>query len=191
MDRAALGRVASLVAERNAVDAEIAAITGRPVVAGHLGEWIAAQIFDIELERSAVSKAIDGRFRSGTLAGRTVNVKWYGKEESLLDVADDERLDYYLAMTGPRASSISSRGATRPLLISSVYLFSAAELLQELRVRGVKIGTASSVRRALWDAAEVYPRPRNPALALSEEQRAVVALFAGQAEPEPSQAVRT
>ena len=62
-----LERVAALIAERNAVDAEIGAITGRPVVAGHLGEWIAAQIFDITLESSAVAKGIDGHFASGAL----------------------------------------------------------------------------------------------------------------------------
>jgi hypothetical protein len=47
MNREELERVAALITERNAVDAEIGAITGRPVVAGHLGEWIAAQVFDI------------------------------------------------------------------------------------------------------------------------------------------------
>lgn len=72
MNRSALERVALLIAERNAVDADIGAITGRPVVAGHLGEWIAAQVFDIALEDSAVSKGIDGRFVSPPLAGRTV-----------------------------------------------------------------------------------------------------------------------
>jgi hypothetical protein len=32
-------------------------------------EWIAAQVFGIELEQSAVTAAIDGRFRSGPLRG--------------------------------------------------------------------------------------------------------------------------
>ncbi len=58
--------------ERNSVDAEIGAITDRPALAGHLGEWIAAQIFDIALESSAVAKGIDGRFTSAPLEGRTV-----------------------------------------------------------------------------------------------------------------------
>jgi hypothetical protein len=34
---------------------------------GHLGEWIAAQVFDIELETSASRAAIDGRFKTGSL----------------------------------------------------------------------------------------------------------------------------
>src|SRR5215208_668240 len=69
MKRMELERVAGLIAERNAVDAEIGAITGRPVVAGHLGEWIAAQVFDIALESSAVAEGIDGRFASGAARG--------------------------------------------------------------------------------------------------------------------------
>jgi len=34
----------------------------------------------------AVAPAFDGRFSSGALQGRTVNVKWYLKREGLLDV---------------------------------------------------------------------------------------------------------
>ncbi len=52
---------------------------------GHLGEWIAAQVFGIELERHATAKGIDGRFADG----RTVNIKWYLKREGLLDLCDD------------------------------------------------------------------------------------------------------
>jgi hypothetical protein len=37
------------------------------MTSGHLGEWIAAQVFDIALEASAVAVGIDGRFRSGPL----------------------------------------------------------------------------------------------------------------------------
>lgn len=175
-----LERVASLIDHRNAIDAEIAAITGRPMVAGHLGEWIAAQIFDIELEVSAVVKAIDGRFRGDPLAGRTVNVKWYGREEGLLDVNEDPILDYYLVMTGPRGAPASSRAGTRPLSITSVYLFDAEALLTELRGRGVKIGVATSITRAQWTAAEIYPAATNRAFSLSPDQQAMLALFAGE-----------
>jgi hypothetical protein len=129
MDRDALEKVAGLIRRRNAIDADVAAITGRPLVAGHLGEWIASEIFDIQLESSAVAKAIDGRFRSGPLAGGTVNVKWYGKLEGLLDISEDPALDFYLVMTGPRAGAASSRGMTRPLRIESVHVFDAAEVL--------------------------------------------------------------
>lgn len=89
MNRPKLERVAELIAERNSVDAEIGAITGRPALAGHLGEWIAAQIFDIALESSAVAKGIDGRLTSAPLEGRTINVKWYAKREGNLDLVED------------------------------------------------------------------------------------------------------
>ena len=187
MNRAELQRVAALVAERNAVDAEIGTITGRPVVAGHLGEWIAAQVFDIALERSAVAKGIDGRFASGPLAGRTVNVKWYAKREGNLDLADDSDADFYLVMTGPRAAPVSSRGGTRPLRITAVYLFAIPELLAELRARGVQIGVAASVRVGDWEAAEIFPRQANRALLLSDDQREALRLFAGDVvDPEPA-----
>ncbi len=52
-ERRADGQIAQLLRERNAIDAEIAAITHRPMTSGHLGEWIATQNFDIHLERSA------------------------------------------------------------------------------------------------------------------------------------------
>jgi hypothetical protein len=68
-------RIAELLRDRNLIDEEIAAITNRPMTSGHLGEWIAAQVFDIELEPSATATAIDGRFRSGPLQGQTVNIK--------------------------------------------------------------------------------------------------------------------
>jgi hypothetical protein len=116
-----LDQVAQLLAQRNRIDEQIAAIMRRPMTAGHLGEWLAAQIFDIELETSAVAVAIDGRFRSGPLAGRTVNIKWYLKREGLLDVVQAPVLDYYLVLTGPTAAAAPSRGKTRPWCISAVY----------------------------------------------------------------------
>lgn len=70
-----MSRIAELLRQRNSIDSEIAHIIGRPMTAGHLGEWIAAQIFDIELETSAVAAALDGRFNTGPLRGKTVNVK--------------------------------------------------------------------------------------------------------------------
>lgn len=71
-----LAQAATLLRQRNAIDVELARLIHRPMTSGYLGEWIAAQIFDIELEASAVAAGIDGRFRSGPLQGRTVNIKW-------------------------------------------------------------------------------------------------------------------
>ena len=69
-----LEELAELLRERNAIDARIGRLINRPMTAGHAGEWIASRILDIQLEPTAVAKAIDGRFRSGPLAGRSVNL---------------------------------------------------------------------------------------------------------------------
>ena len=177
MDLEALERVAGLIAQRNAIDAQVAAIIERPVVAGHLGEWIAAEVFDIDLEASAVAKAIDGRFAAGPLAGCTVNVKLYGKREGLLDVVDDPTVEYYLVLTGPRGGAVSSRGGGRPILIGAVYLFEASLLIDALTGRGVKIGVATSVAASLWDDAEVFPRRTSPLIQVSAQQREALSLF--------------
>lgn len=177
MDLEALERVAGLIAQRNAIDAQIGGIIERPVVAGHLGEWIAAEVFDIRLEASAVAKAIDGRFTAGSLAGRTVNIKLYGKREGLLDIVDDPTVEYYLVMTGPRGGAVSSRGGTSAILIEAVYLFEAGPLLDALRARNVRIGNATSVVASLWDAAEVFPTQINQAIQLSVQQQEALSLF--------------
>jgi hypothetical protein len=126
-----LARAAALLRERNEIDAELARLMHRPMTSGHLGEWIAAQVFDIELEASAVAAGIDGRFRSGPLQGRTANIKWYLKREGALDTTESTALDYYLVLTGPRSPAVSSRGATRPWCSEAVYLFEARQLRSE------------------------------------------------------------
>jgi hypothetical protein len=154
-----LAQLARLLHRRNEIDGQVAAIIQRPVAAGHLGEWIASAVFDIELEPSATTAAIDGRFRSGKLQGKTVNIKWYLKREAMLDMTEADVLDYYLVMTGPAAPAASSRGGVRPWRIDNVYLFDAHQLLADQRARGVKISIASSVPRA-----DGWPRrcTRNP-----------------------------
>ena len=161
MDTDCLARAAALLRERNEIDAELARLMHRPMTSGHLGEWIAAQIFDIELEASAVAAGIDGRFRSGLLQGQTVNIKWYLKREGVLDTTESMALDYYLVLTGPRSPAVSSQGATRPWCIEAVYLFEARQLRSEQIARGVKRGVASSVIGQFWEAAEIYPSATN------------------------------
>ena len=73
-------------------------------------------------------------------------------------------------LTGPTAPATHSRGAVRPWCITSVYLFDARQLLNELRGRGVKIGVASSVRAAEWEAAQIYPEQHNQVLTLPPAQ---------------------
>lgn len=161
-------RVAELIRARNRIDAALTACIRRPALSGHLGDWIAAQIFGIELDQHA-AKGVDGRFADG----RTVNIRWYLKRENLLDLREDGP-DRYLVLTGPKAAV-----ETRPMVIDAVYLFDAATVVAELRARGLKIGVASSVRAQQWEAAEIYPR-HNPAFPLTEEQRDLLALFSHQ-----------
>jgi hypothetical protein len=173
----ALQELAALLVQRNDIDAQIARLIERPMTSGHLGEYIAAKIFDIELESSAVAPAIDGRFRTGPLAGKTVNVKWYLRREGLLDMSLSDALDYHLVLAGPRSAATSSKGGTRPWRIDAVYLFDSKDLLAELTSREARIGVATSVRNAQWEAAEIYPTSANPALAVSGRQSAQLALF--------------
>ncbi len=71
-----LRQLADLIRARNASDRGIARIIGRPAPMGHIGEFVAAQVFDIAPEEAADHKGADGHFRSGPLAGRTVIVKF-------------------------------------------------------------------------------------------------------------------
>ena len=82
------------------------------MTSGHLGEWIAAKVFGSELGASAVAAGIDGRFRSGPLQGRTVNIKWYLKSEGMLETTESAALGYYLVLSGPPSAAVSSRGTT-------------------------------------------------------------------------------
>jgi hypothetical protein len=178
MDRDELvRRAAELLRARNAVDADLAGLIGRPVTAGHLGEWIASVVFDIELELSASAKGIDGRFRSGPLRDKTVNVKWYMKHQGLLDTTEHAALDYYLVLAGPPSPAGSSRGTTQPWCIDSVYLFDARQLRAEQLARGARLGTASSVTRQQWLSAQVYPSAASSSMPLTQEQAGLLRLF--------------
>ena len=160
------------------IDNQIAALLGRPAERGHTGEYIAAAIFGITLEESAVNKGSDGIFTAGALAGRSVNVKWYGKQFGLLDINPDGGTDYYLVLTGPKSTALSSRGSTNPWVISYVFLFDAAKLNIVLQTRGVKIGIDTSVVIEQWRQAEIYPEQNNLLLPLNDDQKKQLALFA-------------
>jgi len=177
MDDNSIRRVAELLRERNAIDTKIAQVTGRPVTAGHVGEWIASQIFDIQLAENAAAPGIDGWFRSGSLQGRSVNVKWYMKQEGLLDIPQSTDPDYYLVLTGPPALAGPSRDTTRPWRIESVYLFDAPRLRSEQEARGVEPGIASSVTKEQWLAAEIYPSTRHQTLMVTPGQAVLLQQF--------------
>jgi len=172
-----LDKLADLLSEMNSIGDRISEITQRSATIGHTGEYIASGIFDIELEESASAKAIDGHFRNGTLAGKTVNIKWYSKQEYLLDITPNSLPDFYLVMTGPKDLEGTSKGGMRPWLINHVFLFNAADLVIELTARGVNVGTASSVRKHEWQAAEIYPNKRSMVYRMTDEQMAQILAF--------------
>jgi len=183
VDHQALRRIAALLEDRNRIDGAIAALIQRPMTSGHLGEWIAAEILDIALEKSATAAALDGYFRSGPLQQRSVNVKWYLQQEGTVDLTSPAMPDDYLVMTGPASAAMSSHGRTRPWRIDSVYLFDATGLRDDLLARGRKVGTASSVRTELWAQAEIFPKAVNPRWVLTEDQVEALQLFALAAQP--------
>lgn len=178
LDQEPLARLAGLIRRKNEVDNEIAALVNRPAQLGHVGEFIAARIFGIRLYSSATHAHSDGEFVDGRLAGKTVNVKWYLKREGVVDLTPDCACDYHLVMTGPRSPAARTVGATRPWVITAVYLFDTQKLLAEQSQRGVQVGVASSVTEAQWQAAEIYPKQNNRQLVVTEERRWLLALFA-------------
>lgn len=166
--------LAALIKQRNEIDKDISETIGRPAERGHIGEFVAAEIFDIELHGSANYRGSDGIFRRGKLAVRTVNIKCYGKNSGILAMKEKYPPDFYLVLTGPKTSADSSRNTTRPWSISSVFLFDHHELVSQ--ITSGDIGHAS-VKRHLWDKAEIYPNPSNGMLLLTPHQRSMIELF--------------
>lgn len=62
-----LVNLAELLNDRNHIAVEISGIIGTPVQIGHVGEYIASQVFSITLEESASTPAIDGFFQKAAL----------------------------------------------------------------------------------------------------------------------------
>ena len=172
-----LAELSTLLGVHNSLGEKISKITNRPATLGHTGEYIASIIFDIQLEESASQKAIDGRFASGSLGGKSVNIKWYGKLESMLDISPGDQPDYYLVMTGPKVYPGSSKGSVRPWVIDNVFLFDANKLVKEQKSRGVKLGIASSVRKHQWLEAQIYPPQKSNAYRVTPEQRELLKSF--------------
>lgn len=172
-----LTKLAQLIKVRNQTEIEITALIGRPAQVGHLGEYIASRIFNINLHKSASFKGSDGFFTSGNLANKSVNIKWYTKLEWSLDITTNALPDHYLVLAGPIPQKTNSQGEVRPWLINSVYLFEADKLVQMLRSRKVKIGIATSTSKKFWTEAEIYPKQTNLGLILTDEQRQQLSLF--------------
>ena len=173
-----LERLAALIRDRNSIERSIASITGRPALTGHTGEYIAANIFDIQLVESASEKGIDGHFNTGPLADRSVNIKWYTVRQNLLDLTPESPPDYYLVVTGAKTGGLPSRGQGYPTTVSSVFLFEWEILLPALQLWKVKLGVTTSVAEYLGANAEIYPEQRNGILVLTSAQHERLGLFA-------------
>ena len=176
-DSASLQALAELIKKRNPIDAAISEIIGYPAHSRHIAEFVAAEIFDIRLHPSTNHKGSDGYFTSGNLEGKSVNIKFKSKDDGLLDIGRQSPPDFYLVFTGKRAPAESSRGTTQPWEIASVFLFNYAELVSDLKNRGVKIGNATSICRRYWNDAKIYPSPTNPNIPLSPSQTRALQLF--------------
>jgi hypothetical protein len=173
-----LNKLSDLIKQRNALEDQITAIIGRPAMIGHVGEYIASKIFDISLMESANSKGIDGIFRSGSLKGKSVNIKWYTKNQRMLDINPNSLPDYYLVLAGLEDKNPeSSRGKTSPWVINKAYLFNAVNLMKNLRSRGVKIGIATSITKQVWNSGEIFPSSVNQEYMISEESSKLLKFF--------------
>ena len=128
-----LKRISDLLKKRRQVDEEISRIIDRPAIPSHIGEFIASRIFNIKLEASATAEGIDGVFVEGPLKRKTVNIKLYGKQEGILDITLKNLADYYLVLTGPKSPPATSRGESRPIVVSHAYLFDMKDLVRKLK----------------------------------------------------------
>lgn len=175
----ALKQLAALIAKRNAIGTDIARVISRPAFDGHIAEFVASEVFGIDLHGSASNMGFDGRFREGDLAGRTVNIKWRGKNDGTLNLSSTvPPPDFYLVLAGAALSPGSSRGADRPWLIEAVYFFEAPALVRALHDRGIKVGTACGVAQEFWREAEVFPVNRGKHLQLDDAHRKALSWFA-------------
>jgi len=175
LDERDLEILSGLLRIRHALEDELATLIGRPPTSGGIGEVVAAAVFDIDLAPTGVTPGYDGHFASGPLAGQSVNVKAYAERGYMLDMGPHD-CDWYLVLMGPPRES-SHRGRSLPFRIASVHLFRTGQLLDTLKAAGVGVGIATSVRKALWEAAEVHPASRSQALNLTGDQRRLLALF--------------
>jgi hypothetical protein len=144
--------------------------SGRPL-SGNIGEFVAARVFGIDLMPSGSHAGYDGVFCAPPLAGRTVNIKTYSRNEWILDIGKHP-CDYYLVLTGP-----PGQARVRPWVIESVHLFDSLRLIPQLQQLGIKIGVATSVRNQYWEASRIFPARQGSPLDLTDDQIAALRLF--------------
>jgi hypothetical protein len=173
-----LQQLADLIQYRNELEKKISAMIGQPAAVGPLGEYIASRLFPIHLMKNATHPSIDGYFYKGPLAPCSVNIKWITVREGLLDITPGFLPDYYLVLAGPPPTLTSQlQIRSRPWKIRSVHLFDANQLVDNLESRGVRVGPASSIRKELWDASEIFPKTSNPLYEITAEQFALLELY--------------
>lgn len=148
-----LDALAGLIRVRNTVEAELARIIGRPAHSGHIAEFVASVIFDIELHKNASQKATDGHFRSGPLQGKLVNIKYGSRRDGLLNLVSSlevkDHPEIYLVMTGPDWSAGSSNGLAAPWVIDQVFVFEREPLVALFLPKGKAPGVATSLKKAV------------------------------------------
>jgi hypothetical protein len=166
-----LRHLATLIRKKNEVDGAIAQLIERPALAGNIGGFVAARVFGIDLEQPGSHAGHDGVFRDPPLAGKTVNVKTYSRNEWILDFTS-HHCDYYLVMTGPPGPA-----RDRAWAVEAVYLFDTPDLLAKLRSRRIKIGAATSVLLEDWEDARIFPARSGAPLRLTKDQAAALKLF--------------
>ena len=174
-----LRTLSQLLKLRYNVDRRISHLIGRPVEKGHIGAYIASTIFDIELNNKYSAKGGDGYFRSGPLAGKSVEVKFL-IGDALVDLKLNPDFDFYLVLKGPASEAKNSR-VPRSLAIETVYLFDARKLDRQQMLRNAGRGTAASITKQQRDEARIYPPTANAPMALSAEQLQMLALFSAEA----------
>jgi len=163
--------VSKCIKQRNMIELEVSKITKRPFIIGHIGEYIASEIFDIKLNASATEKISDGIFSSGKFQNKSVNIKYYSRKGRGLDLSSTVHPDYYLVLMGSSKSKESC-----PWDIENVYIFESKTLLGYLNKK-VKIGIATSVKKEYWESALVYSSYLHENSKTSEEIQEKLKLF--------------
>lgn len=166
-----LDELAELIREKNKADLAIAELIGRPCLPGNIDEYIGVRVFGIQLMHSGAHPGYDGLFQEGDLAGKTVNIRTYSRQEYVLDISPHP-CDYYLVLAGP-----PGQARIRPWVIDAVYLLEREQLLARLSERGVKIGVATSVQKAIWDSARIFPPRLSARYRVTDRQRYLLSLF--------------
>ena len=104
-------------------------------------------------------------------------MKFYTKQQGILDINPAALPDYYLVLTGPAAAATTSVNTHRPWVIDRVYILPGQATAAKVLARGKKVGVATSILRADWLSSEIYPVPRSAELLVTPAQHDLLGLF--------------